>query len=197
MNFKFECAAGHSFEAVIGASKWCIKCDKNVKRLIELARSKGGKVLLPRSSNSPMSVELECEQGHRWSLDLCSRQAQSTTKWCSVCKRLSREAERNKREAENKKIEQEYLNLQQEMLRQARFRMQRDAFPIIGVGDSTSSKRVCYRLVQEEVIRRGIEQAVTAEARRKTLEYMSSAEYEGTCSYEDVLIVYRILLASE
>ena len=144
-----------------------------------------------------MSVELECEQGHRWSLDLCSRQAQSTTKWCSVCKRLSREAERNKREAENKKIEQEYLNLQQEMLRQARFRMQRDAFPIIGVGDSTSSKRVCYRLVQEEVIRRGIEQAVTAEARRKTLEYMSSAEYEGTCSYEDVLIVYRILLASE
>ena len=68
-------------------------------------------MLLPRSSNSPMSVELECERGHRWSLDLCSRQAQ-TTKWCSVCKRLSREAERTKREAENKKIEQEYLNLQ-------------------------------------------------------------------------------------
>lgn len=83
------------------------------------------------------------------------------------------------------------------MLRQARFRMQRDAFPTGGVGDSKSSKKGTYLLVQEEVIRHGIEQAITAEARRKTLEYMSSAEYDGTCSFEDVLIVYRILLANE
>ncbi len=194
VQFKFECAATHSFEASIGATKWCVRCDRNVKRLIEMARSKGGKVLLPRASSSPLAVEMECARGHRWSLDLCSRQGQTTTKWCTVCKRLSREAERTKREAENKKIEQEYLSLQQEMLRQARFRMQRDAFP---EGDSQCSKQRSNLLVREDVMRSGIQQAINEEARRRTLAYMSSAEYDGSCNYEDVLVVYRILLVVE
>ena len=188
VGFKFECAAKHNFEAPVGASKWCVRCDRNVKRLIETARSKGGKVLLPRQSTSPLQVELECERGHRWSVDLCQRQAQVSTKWCAVCKRLSREEERSKRETENKKIEQEYLNLQQEMLRQARFRMQQDAYPA-GVGSGAS--------MREEVMRRGLEQGIQDHARRKTLEYMSSVQYDGTCSYEDVLVVYRIILTAE
>lgn len=86
---KWQCEAGHSWEAVpssIKSGSWCPICAGNIPLKIvdmqKLAIEKGGKCLSKKYINSNIKLKWQCKKGHTW--DATSKNIK-TGYWCPVC----------------------------------------------------------------------------------------------------------------
>ena len=87
----WRCAKGHVWKAALGQIKnqgsWCRECaglkKQDIKKMKELAASRGGKCLSTKYKNANSKLEWQCEKGHRW---WAKPGAVKFGSWCPECR---------------------------------------------------------------------------------------------------------------
>ncbi len=78
----WQCAYGHTWEAIPQKNYWCPYCaglaKKTIQDMHEFASKKGGKCLSNKYVNSKTKLKWECASGHIW-------QAVPNDSWCPFC----------------------------------------------------------------------------------------------------------------
>jgi len=95
----WECAAGHSWNqplsSVIRNNSWCSICSGNAPRnlqvLIDIAKSRGGKVLSTEYVNVDATYDFECSLGHKFSNAF--KHVEKRGQWCPTCNKGSKSEE--------------------------------------------------------------------------------------------------------
>jgi hypothetical protein len=95
----WECAAGHSWNQplsnVISNNSWCSICSgnapRNLQALIDIAKSRGGKVLSTEYVNVDATYEFECSLGHKFSNSF--KHVEKGGQWCPTCSKGSKSEE--------------------------------------------------------------------------------------------------------
>jgi hypothetical protein len=96
---EWECSAGHLWSQPMSSTlsnrSWCAICSGNTPRnlqvLIDIAKSRGGKVLSTEYKNVDTSYDFECSLGHKFSNGFKS--VESRGQWCPTCNKGSKSEE--------------------------------------------------------------------------------------------------------
>lgn len=93
--FKFKCKEGHEWESIsysILKGHWCKKCSNRIvvdkqrgtlEPVFKYIHSKGGKFISGEYKNQKSKLIVECDKGHRWSVN--SNSLLSKNSWCREC----------------------------------------------------------------------------------------------------------------
>jgi hypothetical protein len=95
----WECVAGHLWSQPLSSTlsnrSWCSLCSGNAPRnlqvLIDIAKSRGGKVLSTEYVNVDATYDFECSLGHRFSNQF--KQVEKRGQWCPTCNKGSKSEE--------------------------------------------------------------------------------------------------------
>ena len=87
---EWECKKGHRWKATPDSIKyrgsWCLECSGNkrltIKKMQEIAKSRGGKCLSKKYVNAHTNLKWECAHGHTWMLRWNKVQQ---GQWCPEC----------------------------------------------------------------------------------------------------------------
>jgi hypothetical protein len=95
----WQCANGHSWSQPLSSTlsnlSWCAKCSGNTPRnlqvLIDIAKSRGGKVLSTKYVNVDATYDFECSLGHKFSNTF--KHVEKRGQWCPTCNKGSKSEE--------------------------------------------------------------------------------------------------------
>ena len=107
----WKCSKGHdwmaSWTSVNKVGRWCPECvgrmspEKNLKKLSDVAISRGGILLSTTYLNSSVKLKWQCKEGHQWEAKPGDVKNGS---WCPLCSRLTRKFKHElKKRLNNKK----------------------------------------------------------------------------------------------
>ncbi len=96
---EWECSKGHIWKQPVGAlltnKSWCAVCSGNAPRnlqvLVDIAKSRGGKVLSTEYKNVDATYEFECSLGHKFSNTF--KHVEKRGQWCPTCNKGSKSEE--------------------------------------------------------------------------------------------------------
>ncbi len=209
---KFKCLNLHTFfltfeqlqlsveAATSEPAPWCYKCQKFYESCSEVAAAAGLEII---SQMYDESIILRCfKRGHRFSINY-NKKLQTLA--CADCKRAEREEWKEQIKAEEAERNERYRQYQQTLFEQAKSEMNNmpnNNGSFSGSNGSSSSSSSSWQESSPQSERaplslpelQSIEQQINAEAKRRTVDFMSDCDRDALCTSADqIYLVYKFV----
>lgn len=152
-------------------SHLCTKCSSALSKKQDYASNKGGVAKISEKRSN--SVEFTCEKGHSWTVNL----HRGYKNWCSTCIKLAKEELKQEYKRQSSKVNQENADRQKILFDSAKIQY-------VQSQSEMSPKNMSFDDLFESIV---------PVAKAKADAYLSQPDASPSCTYEQILSVYKIL----